>query len=111
MNVITGNVLIAAVCGAGVGLGLLLVIRGLAGVPVHPEDEAKSGFGAWLEKAKAPGTTRKVLIALAAAVLVGAAIFLALQAGWKTPELGWLVGGLNQLRMKNRRVVAEAFHG
>lgn len=72
MNVITGNVLIAAVCGAGVGLGLLLVVRGLAGVPVGPEDGAKNGFGAWLEKAKAPGATRKVLIALAAAVLVGA---------------------------------------
>jgi Flp pilus assembly protein TadB len=72
VNLLTGNVLIAAVCGAGVGVGLVLVIRSLAGVPVGPGGESKGRFGAWLERAKAPGATRKVLIALGAAAGVGA---------------------------------------
>jgi len=37
-------------------------------------------------------------VGILAAALVGSAIFLALQAWWRSPELGWLAGGLGQLR-------------
>jgi putative peptidoglycan lipid II flippase len=69
---------------------------------------------AWLVATAIPawlGHSLGSRVGILAAVLVGAAVFLALQAGWKTPELTWLAGGLDQLRKKNRRVVAEAFHG
>jgi putative peptidoglycan lipid II flippase len=83
----------------------LLRFVGGAMVMAGPAWLVATAIPAWL------GHSLGSRIGIFAAVLVGAAIFLALQAGWKTPELGWLVGGLNQLRMKNRRVVAEAFHG
>jgi putative peptidoglycan lipid II flippase len=35
-------------------------------------------------------------VGIAAAVLVGAAVFLGLQALWRTPEVGWLAGGLSR---------------
>ncbi len=50
-------------------------------------------------------------VGIAAAALVGGAVFLALQALWRAPELGWLAGGLSQLRGKAGRAVAEAGHG
>jgi putative peptidoglycan lipid II flippase len=50
-------------------------------------------------------------VGIAAAAVVGAAVFLALQALWRTPELAWLAGGLGYLRGKARREIAEAPHG
>jgi len=50
-------------------------------------------------------------IAITAAVVVGALVFLAMQAWWRTPELGWLAGGLGHLRGKARRVAAGVTHG
>jgi putative peptidoglycan lipid II flippase len=50
-------------------------------------------------------------IAITAAVVVGALVFLAMQAWWRTPELGWLAGGLGHLRGKAGRVAAGVTHG
>jgi putative peptidoglycan lipid II flippase len=50
-------------------------------------------------------------VGIAAATLVGAVVFLGFQAIWRTPELGWLAGGLGYMRGKARRAVAEATHG
>lgn len=51
------------------------------------------------------------LVAAAAAVLVGAAVFVTVQALWRTPELGWLAGGLSHIRDKAKSTMAEAPHG
>ena len=51
-------------------------------------------------------------VAIAAAVLVGGAVFFALLALWRSPELGWLVGGLSgRWKIKGGRVAAEAVNG
>jgi len=50
-------------------------------------------------------------VGIAAAVLVGAAVFLALQRLWRAPELAWLAGGLSQRYSKRPQVVAEVGHG
>jgi hypothetical protein len=50
-------------------------------------------------------------VGIAAATVVGAVVFLGFQALWRTPELGWLAGGLGHVRGKARRRVAEAAHG
>jgi putative peptidoglycan lipid II flippase len=50
-------------------------------------------------------------VGIAAATLVGAVVFLGFQAIWRTPELGWLAGGLGYMRGKARRAVAGASHG
>jgi putative peptidoglycan lipid II flippase len=50
-------------------------------------------------------------IGITAAALVGAAVFLAFQAMWRTPELGWLAGGLGHLRGKASRGIAGATRG
>jgi len=50
-------------------------------------------------------------VGIAAAVLVGAAVFLALQTLWRAPELGWLAGGLSQRYSKRPHVVPEVSHG
>jgi putative peptidoglycan lipid II flippase len=56
----------------------------------------------WLDRSISPR------ISTAAAVLVGGAVFLALQAAWRSPELGWLANGLgSRWRIKDSRVVAE----
>ena len=41
-----------------------------------------------------PDTKPAELAAVSVAVLVGAAVFLAIQAAWRAPELGWLRSGL-----------------
>jgi hypothetical protein len=41
-----------------------------------------------------------------AAALVGGAVYLALQAMWRTPELAALAGGLSIVRARTRRVMA-----
>jgi putative peptidoglycan lipid II flippase len=38
------------------------------------------------------------VITLGTAALVGAAVFLALQAWWRSPELAWVIGGLGRAR-------------
>jgi putative peptidoglycan lipid II flippase len=50
-------------------------------------------------------------IGITAAAMVGAAVFLAFQAMWRTPELGWLAGGLGHVRGKVRRGIAGATRG
>jgi putative peptidoglycan lipid II flippase len=50
-------------------------------------------------------------VGILAAALVGGAVFLALQAWWRSPELGWLAGGLGQLRHRERRLAAESING
>jgi peptidoglycan biosynthesis protein MviN/MurJ (putative lipid II flippase) len=46
-------------------------------------------------------------VGVVAAALVGAAVFVAVQALWRTPEVGWLAGGLSQMRGKARRTLAS----
>ncbi len=41
-------------------------------------------------------------VAMVSAAVIGAAVFLGLQAWWRTPELGWLTGGVSHLRAKTR---------
>jgi putative peptidoglycan lipid II flippase len=50
-------------------------------------------------------------VGILAAALVGGAVFLGLQAWWRSPELGWLAGGLGQLRHRERRLAAESING
>jgi putative peptidoglycan lipid II flippase len=50
-------------------------------------------------------------VGIALAVLVGGALFLALQILWRTPEVGWLAGGLSPRHGKDNRVIAEAVNG
>jgi putative peptidoglycan lipid II flippase len=50
-------------------------------------------------------------VAIGAAVLTGAAVFLAVQTWWRTPAMGWLAGGLSQRWAKDNRVMAEAING
>jgi putative peptidoglycan lipid II flippase len=45
-------------------------------------------------------------VGIIAAAVVGAAVFLTVQALWRTPELGWLAGGLGHLRDKAQRGAA-----
>jgi putative peptidoglycan lipid II flippase len=69
---------------------------------------------AWLVADAVPqwlGRSLGPRLGIAAAVLVGAAVFLALQALWRTPEMGWLAGGLSQWYGKPNRLVAEVGHG
>jgi putative peptidoglycan lipid II flippase len=46
-------------------------------------------------------------LGVVAAALVGGGIYIAVQAAWRTPELGWLAGGLGHVRNKARGRVAE----
>jgi putative peptidoglycan lipid II flippase len=50
-------------------------------------------------------------VGITAAAVVGAVIFLGSQAVWRTPEVGWLTGGLGHVRGRARRAMAEATHG
>ena len=50
-------------------------------------------------------------IAITTAAPTTAAVFLGFQAMWRTPELGWLAGGLGHVRGKARRGIAEVSHG
>jgi peptidoglycan biosynthesis protein MviN/MurJ (putative lipid II flippase) len=51
------------------------------------------------------------VLAMLGAALVGAAVYLGIQALLKTPELGWITAGLNDARPKVRRRTAEVRHG
>lgn len=72
---------IAALCGLGVAAGLVLMLRGLIGAPIDESRDAGARLGTFLEKAKAPGATRRTLAAAAAGIAVGA-------------FTGWPVGGV-----------------
>ncbi|HTZ30357.1 MAG TPA: lipid II flippase MurJ, partial [Streptosporangiaceae bacterium] len=50
-------------------------------------------------------------LGILAAALVGGTIYIAVQAAWRTPELGWLAGGLGHVRNKARRRIAEVADG
>jgi putative peptidoglycan lipid II flippase len=57
------------------------------------------------------GRPAGIRIGVVAAALVGGAVFLALQGWWRTPELGWLAGGVGQFRRRSVRAVAGATNG
>lgn len=46
-------------------------------------------------------------VGVIAGAVVGAAVFLAVEALWRTPEVGWLVGGLAHMRGKAGRALGE----
>jgi len=46
-------------------------------------------------------------VGMIAAALVGVTVYVAVQALWRTPEVGWLSGGLNQVLLKAKRTLAE----
>jgi putative peptidoglycan lipid II flippase len=50
-------------------------------------------------------------LGIAAAAIVGGLVFLATQAIWHTPELGWLAGGLSHVRGKAMRGIAGVTGG
>jgi putative peptidoglycan lipid II flippase len=50
------------------------------------------------------------VIGIAAAALVGAGFFVAVEALWKTPELGWIAGGFGKAGRKARRTTAGVAH-
>jgi putative peptidoglycan lipid II flippase len=50
-------------------------------------------------------------LGIAAAAIVGGLVFLATQAIWHTPELGWLAGGLSHIRGKAMRGIAGVTGG
>ncbi|TMD88317.1 MAG: hypothetical protein E6I78_01135 [Chloroflexi bacterium] len=50
-------------------------------------------------------------LGIAAGVLAGLTVFLGLQALWRTPELGWLAGGLRRRHRNENRVLAEVAGG
>jgi putative peptidoglycan lipid II flippase len=55
-----------------------------------------TAIGHWL------GRPLGARVGIAAAAAVGILIFLAVQAAWRAPELGWLAGGLGHLRGRTR---------
>jgi putative peptidoglycan lipid II flippase len=63
---------------------------------------------AWLTATAIPrwlGSPFGARVGITVAALVGILIFIAVQAAWRTPELGWLAGGLGHLRGRARREV------
>ncbi len=50
-------------------------------------------------------------VGVIAAALVGAAVFVAVEALWRTPEVSWLVGGLSEMRSKTRHTQASRARG
>ncbi len=69
---------------------------------------------AWLTATAIPHWIGRPLgprLGILVAAVVGGVIFLGFQAVSRTPELGWITGGLGHLRGKARRTVAEVSHG
>ena len=61
---------------------------------------------AWLTAAVVPAWIGPPLgprIAIVAAVLVGGGVFVAVQAAWRTPEVGWILDGLRHVHAGARR--------
>jgi putative peptidoglycan lipid II flippase len=50
-------------------------------------------------------------IGIVAAALVGAVVFIGLQALWRTRELAWIAGGFTQVRTKARRTIGGVADG
>jgi peptidoglycan biosynthesis protein MviN/MurJ (putative lipid II flippase) len=66
---------------------------------------------AWLTAAVIPHWLGRPLgprVGITAAAVIGVAVFLGVQAIFRTPELGWLAGGIGHLRGKARRRRAAA---
>jgi Flp pilus assembly protein TadB len=95
----TGTVAFAAVLGAGAGLGLLLILRGLLGSSSYPEATPAGDSSArwrWLsrwQQSRRPIDGRRVALCVAVALIVGVvtrwpvAAVLAGVAGWALPAL------------------------
>jgi len=69
---------------------------------------------AWLAAVAVPhwfGRSLGSRVGIAAGVLVGGVVFLTVQALWRTPELGWLAGGLRRRHGNENRVLAEVSGG
>jgi putative peptidoglycan lipid II flippase len=49
-------------------------------------------------------------LAIIAAALVGVAVYLAVEAAWRAPELDWLAGGLSYVRGKTERTLIRVAH-
>ena len=68
---------------------------------------------AWFTATAVPGWLGRPLgprLGIVAAALVGATVYVAAEALWRTPEVGWLAGGLTQMRGKATRTLAEPSH-
>ena len=112
----------SAAVAVGAGHLITRVWRGLAGGSQRLAPSlAKVVIGAavmagpaWLTAATVPHWIGQPLgsgVGILAAALVGGAVFVALQALWRTPELAWIADGLNHARSKIRRTVGEVPHG
>jgi len=69
---------------------------------------------AWLTAAVVPawiGPPLGARIGLIAAVFVGGAVFVGLQAAWGTPEVTWIVDGLRHVRGKAKRALGVVSDG
>lgn len=70
---------------------------------------------AWVVADTVPGWLGRSVgprLAIAAAVVVGAAVFFALQALWRSPELRWIAGGLSSSwQAKESHLIAEVTNG
>jgi putative peptidoglycan lipid II flippase len=83
---------------------LIKVVIG-AGVMVGP---------AWLTAAAIPnwiGRPAGSIVGVFAAVALGGAVFVAVEALLRTPELAWIAGGFGQLRVKARQTAGGLTHG
>jgi Flp pilus assembly protein TadB len=89
-------VLLAALLGAGTGVGLLLILRGILGPNAEQEasfTQPRRSAVARLLAARRPGDDRRLAVAIAVGVLVGVvtrwpvAAVLAAVAGWALPGL------------------------
>ena len=112
----------SAAVAVGAGHLITRVWRGLAGGSQRLAPSlAKVVIGAavmagpaWLTAATVPhwiGQPFGSGVGILAAALVGGAVFVALHALWRTPELAWIAGGLNHARGKFRRTIGEVSHG
>lgn len=78
------------------------LVKFLAGAAIMagPAWLTATAIGHWL------GSPLGTRIGIAAAAVVGILIFVAVEAAWRAPELGWLAGGLGYLRRRAGREVA-----
>jgi len=69
---------------------------------------------AWLVAAAVPrwlGPPLGPRVGIAAAALVGVAIYVTVQALWRAPEVSWLAGGLSHMRGKADQTAVGTSHG
>ncbi|MFZ0180979.1 MAG: lipid II flippase MurJ [Candidatus Dormiibacterota bacterium] len=120
--VVLGLALSASTCAAGFHLNAR-VWRNLRGVASQRLLPSMAKFAAaavvmagpaWIVAATVPRMLPGSFgprVGILAAAAVGGAVFLALQAWWRSPELGWLAGGIAQLRHRPARVAVESING